>query len=279
MEAVITSSTNHLKLKHISVVIKKFKDGELYVKVPESVKNKKVVVVSSFPPPAENFLELVFVLDALKRLNCKVHLVITYFGYARQDRVNIAGEACSAEFVARVLKRYADKVSIFDCHSERINRFISYHNIIPIDLFLPFVPKKNLVVVAPDKGAVGRAKAWQRKLHAGIAHLEKSRPAHDVVEIATIKGDVRGRTALIIDDMIATGGTIIEAAKLLKKSGAKDIFVAATHGIFAGDALERLSKAPIKKIFVTDSLSQRKHKLLKVISIKRVLESINRAGF
>ena len=267
---ITTRSTNHLKIKSIPVVIKQFKDGELYVKVPESVKNRKVVVVSSFPPPAENFLELVFLLDALHRQHSKVHLIITYFGYSRQDHP-LPGEAGSAEVVAGILRKYADKVSIFDCHSERLYRFLPYRNVIPIELFLPLIPK-DVVIVAPDKGAVQRARAWQKRLHAGIAHLEKSRPSHDVAEIVTIKGDVKGKTALIVDDMIATGGTIIEAAKLLKKSGAKDVFVAATHGIFAGDAFRNLEKSPIKKIFVTDSLLQRKHRLVKVVSIEGLLK-------
>ena len=273
---IATSSTSHLKLKRVHVLIKRFTDGEVYVRVPENLKNKRVTVVSSFPPPAENFLELVFVLDALHRLHAKVHLVITYFGYARQDKINVAGEAVSAEIISNILKKYADKITIFDCHSERIKHFMKYHNVIPNELFRPFIPKGNLVVVAPDKGAVPRARAWQKMLHAGIAHLEKSRPAHDVAEIVTIKGNVRNKTVLIVDDMIATGGTIVGAANLLKNHGAKAVFVAATHGIFAGDALDRLSKAPIEKIFVTNSLPQRKHRLVKVVSIEKFILQIQR---
>lgn len=259
-----------------SSVVSRFKDGELYVKVP---KLKSVTVVSAFPPPADNLLELLFVLDALKRQNADVHLIITYFGYARQDRVNVPGEACSAEVIARALKPYANKITIIDCHSERLKKFLSYSNVVPIKPFLPFVPKGNLVIVAPDKGAVSRARAWQKFVGGSVVFLEKTRPSHDVSEIVTITGDVKGKNVLIVDDMISTGGTICNAAELVKQKGARDIFVAATHGVFSGDALKRLSKAPVKKVFVTDSLPQQKHKLLKVVSIKGILRSISQEGF
>ncbi|MBW2970508.1 ribose-phosphate diphosphokinase [Candidatus Woesearchaeota archaeon] len=246
-------------------VVSRFKDGELYVKVP---KLKSATVVAGFTPPADNFLELVFVLDALKRLKAKVNLIITYFGYARQD-FPVVGEAGSAEVVARILKSYVKNIVVFDLHSSKVQRFLKCKNIIPVKLFLPFVPK-DVVLVAPDEGAVPRARLWQRFLRVPVVCLRKRRVSGRV-EIVGMEGSVKGKNVLIVDDMIAAGSTVVETAKLLKKSGAKDIFVAVTHGLFCDGALSKLSKANIKKVFVTDSLPQKKHRLLKVVSVKGLL--------
>jgi len=265
---ITTTSVKHLHLKSTQIAVKHFKDGELYVKVPKL--KGKVAVIASLHPPAENILELLFVLDALKRQNADIHLIITYFGYTRQDRINLPGEAVSTKVIADMLKGV--KITAFDVHG-RLSNFLQFNNIIPVKQFLPFI-SKNIVIVAPDEGAVQHAKYWQKCLNAPVVFLKKSRPSHDVSEITSIKGNVKGRNVLIVDDLISTGGTVIKAAEFLKKSGAKDIFVAATHGVFAGDALKRLEKSPIKKIFVTDSLPQRKHRLLKVVSIKGLLKNI-----
>lgn len=265
---ITTTSVNHLHLKSTPFTVKHFKDGELYVKVPK-VKGK-VTVVASLQPPAENILELAFILDALKRQNADIHLIITYFGYSRQDRINLPGEAVSAKVIANALKGV--KITAFDVHG-RLSRFLRFNNIIPVKQFLPFIPK-DVVIVAPDEGAVQHAKYWQKCLDAEIVFLKKSRPSHDVSEITSIKGNVKGRNVLIVDDMISTGGTVIKAAEILKKSGAKNIFVAATHGVFADNALSKLSKSPIKRIFVTDSLPQRKHRLVKVVSIRNLLSKV-----
>ncbi len=267
---ITTTSVKHLKLKGPPITIKHFKDGELYVKVPK-VKGK-VTVIASLHPPAENILELLFVLDALKRQNADIHLIITYFGYTRQDRINLPGEAVSAQVIANMLKGV--KITAFDVHGE-LNKFLRFNNIIPVKQFLPFIPK-DVVIVAPDEGAVQHANYWQKCLNSPVVFLKKSRPSHDVVEIHSIDGNVKGRDVLIIDDMISTGSTVIKAAEFLKKSGAKDIYVAATHGVFADNALSKLSKSPIKKIFVTDTLPQKRHRLVRVVSIKKLISQIQR---
>ena len=190
---ITTTSVKHLKLKSSQITIKHFKDGELYVKVPKV--KRKVTVVASLHPPAENILELLFVLDALKRQNADIHLIITYFGYTRQDRINLPGEAVSAKVIANMLKGV--KITAFDVHG-RLNEFLRFNNIIPIKQFLPFIPK-DVVIVAPDEGAVQHAKYWQKCLNAQVVFLKKSRPSHDVVEIRPINGNVKGRNVLIVD--------------------------------------------------------------------------------
>ncbi len=270
---VTTSSSSHLLRgeKRLPVTVTRFKDGELYVKIHETrLKNKKVTVIAGFQPPADNLMELLLVLDGLRRLGARIRLIITYFGYARQDRTK-PGEALAAAVVCRILRRYTDNITVIDMHSKRLKKYLTYKNIVPITPFLPIIPE-GTVVVAPDKGAIPRARHWQRALRAPLAFLQKTRPAQDVVEILSIKGSVRGKNVLIVDDMIATGGTIIEAARVLKQHGANKIYVAATHGIFAGDALKNLAQSPISRIFVTNTLPQKKHPLLTVIPIDELIK-------
>ncbi len=265
---ITTTSASHLirKKKRVPVEIRRFEDGELYVRVLSTP--AKIVLLAGLQPPVDNIIETLLLLDALKRVGTKVHLVITYFSYARQDRITKKGEALSAKVIANALKiSGAERITIIDCHSERMRQFLDFENIIPVKPFLPYVDKKKLVIVAPDKGAIPRTKLWQQYLGVPIAVMHKYRPSPDKVAILGLKGVIKNRNVLLVDDMISTGGTIIEAAKYLKKKGANNITVAVTHGIFAGNALKKLEKAPIKNILVTNTLPQKRHKLLKVVSL------------
>jgi ribose-phosphate pyrophosphokinase len=268
---ITTNSSSHILKdnKHVPVIFKRFRDGELYVRVQKKV--KKVAVIAGFPAPAENLLELIFLLDALRRLKTKVHLLITYFGYARQDTIAEPGESISAKVISQMLK--ADRITVIDRHGHQTRNNSSVTNVIPIKPFLPFIPK-DVVIVAADEGAVARAKLWRKFLKKPIAILKKIRPTKEVVKVLSMQGKVEGRDVLIVDDMISTGGTIIGAASFLRKKGAKRIFVAVTHGIFVKGALQKLQRARISKIFVTNTLPQRKHRLLSVISMNSTIKKL-----
>ena len=276
---VTTNITSHLlkEEQRVPVTVKSFKDGEIYVKIDRSdLKHKQITLVSAFPPPAENLMETLLLLDALKRLGACIHLIITYFGYARQDRAD-TGEALAADVIAKMLAQ-VDMVSIIDPHGNYLKSFSRFIYVMPIEPFLPFIDKSNLVIVSPDKGAVERSKKWQKLLNVPIACLEKQRPAHDVVQTLSMTGSVSGKNVLMVDDIISTGGTIIEAAKFLKAHGALRIIVAATHGVFAQDALEKIEKSPIEMILVTNTLPQKRHTLLKVVNIDNILMTLIRGS-
>jgi ribose-phosphate pyrophosphokinase len=268
-----TSSAKHIadriRVRKGRFILRRLSDNEIYVRVEEDVKDRDVVLLAGFPSSAENFLELVFFLDALERLKARVNLVITYFGYARQDRIVKKGEALSAAVVSRIIAGYKPKtIRIIDMHSERVKEFLGFKNEIPLELFVPFFrDRKGVVVVAPDYGALAKAKMFSRMLDAPVAFLAKEREGGKV-KIVGIKGHVKGKDVVIVDDIIDTGATIIKAVGFLKGEGCKDVYVAATHGIFSGDAIKRLEESAIQKIFVTDTIPQkRRSRNIKVVPI------------
>ncbi len=276
MTLFYTSSVKHLakkiNLHKGKFTIKKFSDGEIYVEVKEKVKNKSVWVLASTNPPGDNLLELLFLLDALKREKAKINLLIPYFGYARQDRRK-EGESLSAEVVSNLLKQ-ANKIKIIHVHSPRLKKFLNYDDIIPLKLYYSIITKYD-VIVAPDKGSLNLVKRISKKTKIPFALMEKIRPAHEKAVITKIKGKVKNKKAIIIDDMISTGGTVIAASKSLKQAGATEISVIATHGIFAADAIKRIEKSPIKKVYVTNSILQKQHfKNIKVIDLSKFIEDI-----
>ena len=261
MKVVLPSASHCMKGRNI--ISKRFKDRELYIRVPLLVR-KEVTVVANTNPPAENLLELLLVLDALKRQKKKVNLIIPYFGYARQDRVTKKGEALSAEVVGRMIASYKpSSITIIDAHSERLKSYLKFRNISALPLLLKKVSGKNAVVVSPDKGSIKRAKKAAQMLRCPFAWIEKRRLDHNVSESITIHGDVRGKNTVIVDDMLDTGGTIIHAAKLLKKKGARNVSVVATLVLFSGNAIQKLEEAPIQNIYVTDTLPRRKSRKIK----------------
>jgi len=275
-----TNSTRHIaektKIRKGRFILKRLSDNEIYVRVEEDVENKEVVLLASFQSSAENFLELVFFLDALKRLKAKVSLVVAYFGYARQDRVVKKGEALSAAVISNIISAYGPKtVCIIDMHSERAREFLEFKNKLPLELFVPFFKdRKNLVVVAPDYGAREKAKMFSRMLNAPVAFLAKKRE-ESKVKIVEIKDHVKGKDVVIVDDIIDTGATLVRAVNFLKKKGCKDVYIAATHGIFSDDAIEKLEGSIINKIYVTDTILQkRRSKKIEVIPISGFIERL-----
>ena len=280
MKAVVITRTGGpevLELREVpDPVIKK--DTEILVKIKENVSNKLVWVIGSTNPPAENILELIFMLEVLRREKAKINLLIPYFGYARQDRI-FPGECFSAKVMCDLLKSFRlNRIFVMGMHSARLKKFLNFKNKVPYELFSR-IAKDFDAVVAPDKGALFDAGQLSKIAKIPLACMEKRRPKKEKVEIVKIKGDVKNKKVLINDDMISTGSTIIEAARLLKKEGAKEISVLATHGIFAGDAMKRIERSNINAVYVTDTIPQKlKSAKIRVIDIFPHIEKIIRGG-
>jgi ribose-phosphate pyrophosphokinase len=270
---------NAMKMEKGRFLLTTFSDGEIYSRVDEDVRGKHVWVLASTQPPGDNLLELAFLLDSLTRVGAKVNLMILYFAYARQDRIVKEGEALSSRVVSDLLQSFKlSKIFVVHIHSSRIRKFLKYEDVIPIDLFSSIIRKME-VVVAPDKGALGLAKKVSGEYGLALAYMTKSRPKMEQVEITKLVGDVRGKKALIVDDMISTGGTVIKAGQRLISSGAKEVHVVATHGIFAGDAVKNLEGSGIKSVNVTNSIDPNyRSRIIKTVDISKFVESFMSAA-
>ena len=274
-----TRSAEHLARKlDVSLgkqTIRKFKDGELYVMIEEAgLKGKIAWVIAALNPPAENLLELFFILDALKRAHARIKLVVTYFGYARQDRI-VPGEAFTSRLICNWLSVYGiERIEVIHMHSSRLSRYLDYHNYVPVGFFLRHISKGD-VLAAPDKGALPLARILSKKSGTPYVHLQKRRTGPDIISMKGLTGDVKGKDVVIVDDMISTGSTIIEASKLLKAAGARRISAVATHGIFAKGCEEKIDASPISKVYVTNTIFQRRrsHKII-VLDISPYIRKI-----
>ena len=239
-----------------AATIKTFSDGEIYVCINEDVRNKHVAVLAATPPPGDNLLELYFLLDALQRAGAFIHLFFTYFGYARQDRAQ-PGESLSCEVLFRFLKTFRiEETKIIQIHNAQVREFYDFQDIILLDFFVPLARNVDCVV-APDEGAGYLAHEIARQ--AGkecVVVMKKKRSGHEKIAQITIHGSLENKKVLLVDDMIATGGTICRAALVAKEHGAKTVHVAATHGIFSGNAFEQLHNSLIDHIYVTNTLEQ-----------------------
>ena len=249
------------------IEIGRFSDGEIDVWVKNDVNNSDVFIIQSNSPPVnDNIVELALIADAVRRSGAhKITAVIPYFGYSRKEKQNRIGEPISAKVIADlIISSGISKVICLDLHADAIVGFFDVPVIYltAFELLASRVKKAKLascVVVAPDVGGVKRARNFAALLNAPLAVIEKHRYAHirDHMEVLSMSGEVSGDNAIIVDDVISTGGTIIESAKALKKKGVKKIFVCATHGVFANDAVKRLENSPIDKIIITDSIAQK----------------------
>lgn len=242
--------------------VEQFPDGEKFIRVEDDVRGKDCFVVqSTCNPTDENLMELLIFLDCLRRASAsRITAVVPYFGYARQDRKDEGRVPITAKLVANLMTTAgADRVLGVDLHAHQLQGFFD----IPVDhltgelvLSEYFGDKniKDLTVVSPDVGNIKTASSYVSTLGADLAIVHKKRLSGDTVEAAELIGDVKGRNILMVDDIIATAGTVCSAAQMVKDRGAKNIYVGATHGVLAGQALERLSKAPIDEIVVTDTI-------------------------
>jgi len=279
-----------LKTKLVHSSIKKFSDGEIYIEIKENIRGNSIFIVQSVSSPAnDNLMELLLCIDALKRSSAKnITAVIPYFGYARQDRKVAPRTSISAKLVSNLItKAGADRVVTVDLHAGQIQGFfdLPVDNLFATPIFARHVKRNikgnNLICVSPDVGGVERTRALARKLDKGIAIIDKRRPAPGKSQVMNVIGNVKNKTCIIIDDIIDSGGTIVNAAQALINRGAKEVHVYITHGVLSGEAVEKIKKSKIKKLVITDTIDNsdkvKKAKNIEVLSIANLLgEAIKR---
>jgi ribose-phosphate pyrophosphokinase len=245
------------------MISQQFADGETYIQIQESIRGCDVYLIQpTCNPVNDRLMELFITIDACRRASARqITAVLPYYGYARADRKTAGRESITAKLVAnQITAAGADRVIAMDLHSSQIQGYFD----IPLDhvygspVLIDYILSKNLsdiVVVSPDVGGVARARAFAKKLgDVPLAIVDKRRQAHNVAEVMNVIGDVAGKTAILVDDMIDTGGTISEAAKILRKQGARQVYACATHAVFSPPAIERLSSGVFEEVMVTNTL-------------------------
>ncbi|MGE5664162.1 MAG: ribose-phosphate pyrophosphokinase [Deltaproteobacteria bacterium] len=274
-----------------SAVVKRFSDGEINVDIGENVRGADVFILQpTCPPVNDHLMELLILMDALKRSSAmRVTAVIPYYGYARQDRKVLPRAPITAKLVADLLTAAGvSRILTMDLHAGQIQGYFN----IPVDhlyaapVMLDYIRANwgnDIVFVSPDAGGVERARAFAKRLNATLAIIDKRRAGPNVSEVMNIIGDVEGKSAVLLDDMVDTAGTMVQSADALAKKGAKRVFACATHGVLSGPAIERLEKSAIEQLVVTDSIPLREKsacRKLKVLSVAPLLgEAIKRIHF
>ena len=255
--------SNQMGIELSECQVTRFADGEVSVNISETVRGHKVFVIQSTSAPVnDNLMELLIFIDALKRASAReINIILPYYGYSRQDRKAQARQPISAKLVADLITvAGATRLICLDLHAAQIQGFfnIPIDNLTAMPLFAAYLKEQklsNFVVVSPDHGGANRARKLAEYFDASIAIIDKRRPKPNVSEVVNIIGKVKNKNCVIVDDLIDTGGTIYNAAKALKKEGAKDIYILATHGLLSGGARKKLSNQElIKKVVVTNSI-------------------------
>lgn len=255
--------SQHLNVPLAHTVLKRFSDGEIWVEIKENVRMMDAYVIQPICNPAnENLMELLIMIDALKRASADtITAVLPYYGYARQDRKTQPRVPISAKLVADLMTAAgADRVVALDLHAAQIQGFfnIPFDHLYALPVFLEYFeknPKENLTVVSPDVGGAERARAYAKRLGATLALIDKRRPKPNVSEVMHIIGDVKDRHCVLVDDIIDTAGTMCSAAEALMSNGAKSVVACGTHGVLSGPALERINASQLEKIIVTNTIS------------------------
>ena len=277
---------------HISlgeVTVKHFSDGEISVDIGENVRGMDVFVVQSTCTPANEYImEMLIMLDALKRASAgRITLVIPYYAYARQDRKVSPRAPISAKLLADLITvAGANRVLTMDLHAGQIQGFFN----IPVDNlygspvlydYVKTTLSNDLVIVSPDAGGVERARAFAARLNAGLAIIDKRRPAPNVSEVMHVIGDVKNKRAIIVDDMIDTGGTMVQAAEALARNGAQEVYACCTHAVLSGSAVEKINNSVIEEVIVSNTIplsdEKKKCRKVKVLSVAGLLsEAVRR---
>ena len=279
-----------LKLKLVNTNIKRFSDGEIYIEINENIRGNSVFVIQSTSNPAnDNLMELLLCIDALRRSSAKnITAVIPYYGYARQDRKVVPRTSISAKVVANLITNAgASRVVTVDLHAGQIQGFFDMpvDNLFTTPLFARYIKKKlknkKLICVSPDVGGVQRTRGLATKIKADLAIIDKRRPRPGKSQVMNIIGDVKGKTCIIVDDIIDSGGTIVNAVDALKKSGATEVYVFITHAVLSGDATNKIKKSKIKKLIITDTIDNsqkiKNNNKIEVLSISSLMaEAIKR---
>jgi ribose-phosphate pyrophosphokinase len=273
-----------LDVPFCKTTVTRFADGEIFVRIDENVRGNDVFIVQPTNPPADNIMELLLLIDAARRASAaRITCVMPYYGYSRQDRKDQPRVAIGAKLLANMITvAGANRVLGIDFHQHQLQGFFD----VPVDhlyaapVFVSHYRKKNLhdlVVVAPDVGSAKMARGFAKRLNGSLAIIDKRRPKPNVSEVVNVVGEVEGRDCLLADDMIDTAGTVSEAATALKDLGARDIYVCATHALLSGPAVERLAKAPIKEVTVTDTVMIPQAKRFQALCVLSVGELLSKA--
>ena len=281
---------NYLGMKPVAMTAKTFSDGETQVEIHENVRGRDVFVIQSTCPPVnDHLIQLLIILDALRRASAKrISAVIPYYGYGRQDRKVKPRVPISAKLVADLITvAGANRVVSMDLHAGQIQGYfnIPVDNIFAAPILLKHIRshfEDNLVIVSPDAGGVERARAFAKRLGAALAIIDKRRDAPNVAQAMNIIGEVKGKTAVILDDMVDTAGTLTQAAGALHSRGTVKIYACCTHAILSGPAIERIEKSPIDELVVTNTVplsgKARKCSKIEVLSVAELLgETIRRS--
>jgi ribose-phosphate pyrophosphokinase len=256
-----------LKLKLVNTNIKSFADGEIYVEINENIRGNSVFVIQSTSTPAnDNLMELLLCIDALRRSSAKnITAVIPYFGYARQDRKVVPRTSISAKLVSNLITNAgANRIVTVDLHSGQIQGFfdIPADNLFTTPLFAKYIKKnlknKNLICVSPDVGGVQRTRGLATKINVDLAVIDKRRSQPGKSQVMRIIGNVQNKECIIVDDIIDSGGTIVNAVDALIREGAKSVYVFVTHAVLSGEAINKIKKSKINKLIITDSIDNAK---------------------
>ncbi|MGK7923622.1 MAG: ribose-phosphate pyrophosphokinase [Trichodesmium sp.] len=278
-----TEVARYLGLDLGPMVRKRFADGELYVQIQESIRGCDVYLIQpSCYPVNDNLMELLIMVDACRRASARqITAVIPYYGYARADRKTAGRESITAKLVANLITEAgASRILAMDLHSAQIQGYfdIPFDHVYGSPVVLDYLVNKDLsdiVVVSPDVGGVARARAFAKKLNdAPLAIIDKRRQAHNVAEVLNVIGDVKDKTAVLVDDMIDTGGTISQGARLLREEGARQVYACATHAVFSPPAIERLSDGIFEEVIVTNTIplsEENRFPQLTVLSVANLL--------
>jgi ribose-phosphate pyrophosphokinase len=285
---LVQKIAKHLGTSIGKSVVKTFSDGEINVEIHESVRGMDIFVIQSICYPVnDNLMELLILIDALKRASAeRITAVLPYYGYARQDRKVLPRAPISAKLVADLITTAgASRVLTVDLHAGQIQGFFN----IPVDhlfaasVLLEYLRKleDQMVVVSPDAGGVERARAFAKRLNASLAIIDKRREAPNVSQVMNIIGDVKGFTAVLLDDIVDTGGTLVRAATALMDQGAREVYACCTHPVLSGQAFQIITESPIKEMIVTDSIPLRgkamDSPIFKVITLSGILaEAVQR---
>jgi len=282
----------YLKIKLSDAFISRFSEGEIRIKINENVRGKDVFVVQpTCPPPNDNLMELLIMIDALRRASAqRITAVVPYFGYARQDRKDQPRVPITAKLVANLITTAgADRVLTMDLHAGQIQGFfdIPVDNLVAQPLLSRYFASKNLsdvVVVSPDVGGTARARNFANHLGVDLAVIDKYRPTYAQVQVMDVIGNVQGKSAILIDDLIDTAGTLVEGAQALKERGVVEVYACATHPVFSDPALDRIQNSCLKEVVVTNTIPSNSEELhrrtdnkIKVLSVAPIFaEAIKR---
>jgi len=279
----------YLNIKLQDALVGRFSEGEIRVKINENVRGKDVFIVQpTCPPSNDNLMELLIMIDAMRRASGnRITAVIPYFGYARQDRKDQPRVPITAKLVANLLTvAGANRILTMDLHAGQIQGFfdIPVDHLFSVGVFVDYFSKmniKDLVAVSPDVGSIKMARAYAKRVSAGLAIIDKRRVSPEKAEAMHIMGEVEGKNVIIVDDMVATGSSLIEAVGALKKAGAKTIYAAIAHGILSGPAIERIDQCSgLEKLLISDSIplsDEKKNAKIQVLSVAGLLaEAIKR---